>query len=395
MSRPTTSAIVRQLLEDGLVEESEETGAAERSSGVRADVGRRGPNAVPGGGYASQESASVAIPGEGGTVMGRPGNLVALDGRRRILAIQLGVRHTRVSRLAFCHPADEPWREELPTPEQGDAWPAMLADRLKQDLGLPADRPEVVAVSVPGVVDESAGKVLFSPNLHWSEQVNLGESLRAVTGLPVVLVQEIRALALGHQVEHPEERDFLLVDIGEGVGAAMVLSGRLYEGPERLSGELGHIPVPGCDRRCGCGQVGCLETLLGREHLLQSAAEREPDRVWTWAELAARLREGVPDWLNGHLAEAARVIAGAMNLIGVRKLVVTGSLNELGPLPIACLAKHVERLAMVGRFASVEVIAAPRYRAAGLVAAAVERHWFADDASLNHADWPALKEDMA
>ena len=70
---------------------------------------------------------------------------------------------------------------------------------------------------------------------------------------PVLLVQEIRALALGHLTADPAAQDFLLVDFGEGVGGAIVLEGKLYSPSTPLSGELGHTPVPGNRRLCGCG----------------------------------------------------------------------------------------------------------------------------------------------
>jgi len=60
--------------------------------------------------------------------------------------------------------------------------------------------------------------VLFSPNLHWTESVDLVGLIQRVWKLPVAMVQEERALALGHRFVNEETEDFLLVDFGEGVG---------------------------------------------------------------------------------------------------------------------------------------------------------------------------------
>ncbi len=81
-------------------------------------------------------------------------------------------------------------------------------------------------MSTPGIVDEKTGRILFSPNLHWSEGADMPELIRRVWPVPVLLVQEERALALGHHAAAPGHEDFLLVDFGEGVGGAVVVAGR-------------------------------------------------------------------------------------------------------------------------------------------------------------------------
>src|SRR5262249_22170738 len=137
-----------------------------------------------------------------------------------------------------------------------------------------------VVVSLPGVVEEVTGRVLLSPNLRWSERENLAQVLESLFNVPVLFVQEIRALALGHLSIEPDAGDFLLVDSGTGVGSAAITNGRLYTGPLPLSGELGHIPVLGNDRPCGCGLSGCVETLISRRGILASAQENGDPATW-------------------------------------------------------------------------------------------------------------------
>ncbi len=241
-------------------------------------------------------------------------------------------------------------------------------------------------VSVPGVVDEANGQVLLCPNLRWPETAKLKELLGALWGLPVVLVQEIRALALGHLAMQPEDKDFLLVDFGDGVGGAAVVGGKLYQSSIPLSGELGHTPVLGNQRTCGCGAVGCVETLVSRRGLLQSfvACDRGTKRQISapigkredakWDIMRSHIHtHGVERWLADGLDAAAVTIAGAINVLGVRRVVVTGSLTELPACVVDYLAKGVTRGAMWGRFGKVECIAAPRRRTAGLVWAGIDR----------------------
>ena len=130
-----------------------------------------------------------------------------------------------------------------------------------------------VLLCVPGIVDEAPGKVLFSPNVHWSEGVDFRTMLRGMTNVPVEMVQEIRSLALGQLASSPKQKDFLLVDFGNGVGGAAVIWGDFVYRGVPLVCELGHTPVLDNQRVCGCGSVGCMETLLSRRGLFASVQE--------------------------------------------------------------------------------------------------------------------------
>ncbi len=133
-----------------------------------------------------------------------------------------------------------------------------------------------VLLSVPGIVDEDENRVLFSPNFHWTEKSDLAAIVRRVWNVPVLLVQEERALALGHHLANPDCEDFLLVDFGDGVGGAIIVDGKPLANPLPISGEIGHTPVLGNHRQCGCGATGCMETLVSLRGLLESFSAAKP-----------------------------------------------------------------------------------------------------------------------
>jgi predicted NBD/HSP70 family sugar kinase len=190
----------------------------------------------------------------------------------------------------------------------------------------------------------------------------------------VELVQEERALALGHQSVDANEEDFLLVDFGEGVGGAAIVGGKLYTGPLPLSGELGHIPVLGNERRCGCGAVGCIETLVSMRGLLQSHAEARHGARATWDSLISSIEaSGIPHWMESTLDAAGVVIAGALNVTGLRRVIITGILTDLAPSVIDHLARTIMKGAVWARFGDLVIETAPRRRAAGLVAIGIDR----------------------
>ena len=78
-------------------------------------------------------------------------------------------------------------------------------------------------------------------------------------------------------------------------------------------------------------------------------------------------------WLVETLDAAADIIAGALNVLGLRRVIVTGSLVDLPPVVIRHLAEGVSRGALWGRFGNVHVEGAPRRRIAGLVSVGIDR----------------------
>lgn len=115
-------------------------------------------------------------------------------------------------------------------------------------------------LSVPGIVDGAAGLARLAANLGWRD-LPLGELLSSKLGVPVVLEQDARAatvaeseLGIGRGA-----RDLMVVVIGTGVAAGLVIGGQLVTGATGSAGEFGHLPVYPGGEQCACGQRGCLE----------------------------------------------------------------------------------------------------------------------------------------
>jgi predicted NBD/HSP70 family sugar kinase len=315
---------------------------------------------------------------------GRPGRKLRLNhSKSRLLAIQLGLQATTVTPLALGIPDAEEWQCQFSLapnePESARVWENQLRAAAKK-IG----REDFLGalVSVPGVLDEQANRILFSPNLHWTEKADLAEIVRRVWKLPVLLVQEERALALGHHLANPDCDDFFLVDFGEGVGGAILVDGKPFANPLPISGEIGHTPVLGNTRRCGCGATGCMETLVSLRGLLESFSTATRGKKSTWPQLCEHIAEkGIEPWLASSLDAAATAIAGALNVLGLRRVFVTGSLTELPPAVMEHLSRAIENGSMWAKFGRVECVAAPRRRTAGLIAVGIDRLIVPDSAA--------------
>jgi predicted NBD/HSP70 family sugar kinase len=202
-----------------------------------------------------------------------------------------------------------------------------LVRAAQQELG---DAGVLVAgaiVALPGLVD-SDGCLLVAPNLGWTG-VYVPDDLRERLGrLPFPLRAEneanLGALAELWQGAGRDLRDFIYISGELGVGAGIVVGGELFRGAKGFGGELGHVTVdPGGDM-CACGNRGCVETRVALGALLLSAGLDPHARV---GELVERAEAGDERAL-GALAEAGRWlgvgVASAANLLNPRGVVVGG-----------------------------------------------------------------------
>ncbi|HMH58382.1 MAG TPA: ROK family transcriptional regulator [Galbitalea sp.] len=132
-----------------------------------------------------------------------------------------------------------------------------------------------IGVGVPGSVDGQGSGLVDSAQLGW-RQVPVGATLRRELELPVLVENNVNALAmaerlygLGRQYE-----SFLVLTIGTGIGAGIVVDGVVLRGASGGAGEIGHIPVDPDGPLCTCGNRGCLEAIIGQAGLVRTARER-------------------------------------------------------------------------------------------------------------------------
>ncbi|WP_163995080.1 ROK family protein [Pyxidicoccus caerfyrddinensis] len=136
-----------------------------------------------------------------------------------------------------------------------------------------------VPVSACGVgaaaqIHKDSGVLSVAPNLGW-RNVPLGQMLTARLGQPVRVVNDLAAAAWG-ELQAGAGRgasDLLVVFVGSGVGSAIIANAKLLDGAGGVAGELGHIKVVPGGRRCGCGELGCLEAYAGGHNLIAQTRE--------------------------------------------------------------------------------------------------------------------------
>ncbi|MEU3840166.1 ROK family transcriptional regulator [Streptomyces sp. NPDC028635] len=202
--------------------------------------------------------------------------------------------------------------------------------------------PAGLAVAVPGLVAPDGRTVVRAPNLGWRD-TDLGPLLPG--DVPLVVDNEanfggLAELWLGASTP----RDFLHVSAEIGIGAAVVVDGRLLRGARGFAGELGHVPVHPDGPACGCGGHGCLEQYAGEEAVLRAAGvEAGEDRVGLLAERAAGGDEAVRRALREAGVALGIALTGAVNLLDPEAVVLGGALAGLAPWLLPALREELDR----------------------------------------------------
>lgn len=200
-------------------------------------------------------------------------------------------------------------------PADGLRRAAALVGEVVAEAGLPVAG---VRVALPGVVTPD-GVLQRAPNLpRWENVDGLVDALGV--GVPVTAANEADLAALAELWTGQGLRDMLFVSGGVGVGAGIVLDGRLFRGAGGRAGELGHVVVDPDGRPCTCGGTGCLETVAGTAALLRAAGVPDVD---------ALVHDPGPALdLAGEALGIA--LAGAVNLLDVPAVVLGGVYGRLG-----------------------------------------------------------------
>ncbi|MFF2025208.1 ROK family protein [Streptomyces sp. NPDC058171] len=297
---------------------------------------------------------------------GRRARSVSLNGDAGIvIGVAVGRTHLRVAVGNQAHQvlAEEveslgPGHEVLPGPatDRPGTTPygldraAELVERLIEKTGVDRTRISGVGLGVPGPVDVVTGTVGPTVGLPGWADARPAEDLGARLGLPVHLDNDANLGALGELVWGSGRgvRDLAYVKVADGVGAGLVIGGRLHRGPGGTAGEIGHLTLDESGPVCRCGNRGCLETFTADRHVLPLLRATHGDGLTT-AAVVRLARDGDPG-CRRVIADVGRHIgtgvASLCNLLNPSRIVLGGDLAEAGELLIGPVREAVGRYAV-------------------------------------------------
>jgi predicted NBD/HSP70 family sugar kinase len=181
--------------------------------------------------------------------------------------------------LAGCK--KEPTRDPLPE-KKFIAHVKSLVLRFSKKLNIESGRILGAGFAMPGLIERGTGTVIFAPDFGWTD-IPLQQWLQAGFPYPVIVKNSAQAMAVnethgsGGETRAEEPHTTLCVNLGYGIGAAIISGEKLYDGAGGISGELGHCVVAPGGPLCKCGKRGCLEAVSSGEAIARQAREGAAD----------------------------------------------------------------------------------------------------------------------
>jgi predicted NBD/HSP70 family sugar kinase len=148
--------------------------------------------------------------------------------------------------------------------------------RMLASAALARRRLLAIGIAPPGMVDTEKGIWLHGLRVSGITHVALRDMVEKKFSVPVVVEDPARCITWRERMrkEGPDVEPFMLLYLGGGVGAGIVIKGELYRGANGLAGEIGHMRVADKGDRCSCGNVGCLEMAVSEAGILRDVRRR-------------------------------------------------------------------------------------------------------------------------
>ncbi len=169
---------------------------------------------------------------------------------------------------------------------------AAVVEELLAASGIPLKQITAIASSIPGVIDQASGVVLFTPNLPW-RNYDIRSAMVKRFGVPFFIGNDVNLGVLG-EYRFGAARGYQNVVglfVGTGVGGGLILNGELFTGNQFKAAELGHMVLDPEGPLCGCGQRGCLEAFSSKQGM--GAYIRQQAARGRGSLLAEAVQEGV------------------------------------------------------------------------------------------------------
>lgn len=219
---------------------------------------------------------------------------------------------------------------EYPVDSQDPDRALKLVYKILDQLTKKEWRPLVgIGVGTPGLVNTSEGVIVNAVNLEWRD-LPLGALLKKKYRLPVLVLNDSQATAIGEFVygcDHPSDQNLIVVNVRYGIGAGVLINGRLFQGDAGWAGEIGHVFVQENHVLCRCGKQGCLETVSSVRAVLDHLNLESLDQAVDSFRGGDRRTQQV-------VADAARYLglslANLISMLNIQKVILTGDMTRFG-----------------------------------------------------------------
>ena len=232
-----------------------------------------------------------------------------------------------------------------------------------------------VGMGIPGLVNRETDRVLISTGLPLMVRDDLHSELMKATGLRVELENDANAAAYGEYKAGAgrDAGDLFYIGIGDAIGGAIILGGKLWVGASGCAGEIGHITIDTEGNECECGNRGCLETVASAPNIVRRASERlgrdstsslsrlAMEENFTAGDLAREANNG-DDFSVMMIERTGRYIgiavASIINLLSIERIVLGGAIMEAGDLIVKPIIEEAGKRSFQPCFEATRIVAA-------------------------------------
>jgi len=232
-----------------------------------------------------------------------------------------------------------------------------------------------IGIGMHGVVDVKNGNCLFAPNLQL-RNIPIQAELEKYFQVTVKVENDARVMALGETwfiSDHKKNGTIVTINIGQGIGAGIVVEGRLIHGEHNLAGEIGHMSIDLSGMKCTCGNIGCLQTFasgaaiqdkalkelsMGKDSLLLEIVKGDLTKIEAKTVYEAACKS---DQLSIELLQNTGIYLGIgitnlIHLLNPTKIILAGGVSNAGDFILKGIRNTVAARALTSDAKSTEII---------------------------------------
>jgi predicted NBD/HSP70 family sugar kinase len=295
---------------------------------------------------------------------GRPPMLIALDRSAGVaVGIDFGKRHLAVAAADLSHTILAESRREMPEgydSHNGLDGATVLVHEVLNSAAVDRDSVIGVGLGLPGPINLATGTVGSSAILPGWIGVQVADQMSKRLGLPVLVDNDANLGALSelHWGAGRGVSSLAYLKVSTGIGAGLVIDGRLFRGVGGTAGEIGHTMIDETGPICRCGSRGCLETLAAAPAIVELLRPSLGDDL-TVEQVLERAADGDPGCRRA-IGDAGRYIGSALadlcNLVNPQRIVVGGSIGTSGDVLLDPMREALRHRAIPSAGDDVEIV---------------------------------------
>ena len=248
---------------------------------------------------------------------------------------------------------------------------ATLVMRLLEKSGISKDQIVGAGMGFPGFIDSKNGIVVYSNNVRLSD-FPVVEIMQAKLGLKVKVANDANVAALGEKMfgAGKEYNDMVMITLGTGVGAGIIIDGKLFEGNRSAGAEIGHMLLVHGGEQCTCGRKGCFEAYSSATALIRDtrrAMQNHKDSLrWEIGSIDnvtgktpfdyAKKDKYAAEVVNNYIEMLGSALTDIANIFRPEAIIIGGGVCAQGDNLIVPLKQKIQSELFGADFGSPEVV---------------------------------------